>query len=74
VASQPIPLELDLLVQACLEKRREDRPQRVTDLLEALDALLQSHPWTQEQARLCWQRMAPAARAGSPGEQRLSAS
>jgi serine/threonine-protein kinase len=39
VAAQPIPVELDLLIQACLEKKREDRPQRVADLLEALDAL-----------------------------------
>jgi hypothetical protein len=38
-ASQPIPVELDLLVQACLEKRREDRPQRVADLIEALDSI-----------------------------------
>lgn len=74
VASQPIPLELDLLVQGCLEKKREDRPQRVTDLLEALDALLQSHPWTQEQARLCWEQMAAATRAAPSGEQGLSAS
>jgi serine/threonine-protein kinase len=40
VATQPIPIELDLLIQSCLEKKREDRPQRVTDLLEALDALI----------------------------------
>jgi predicted Ser/Thr protein kinase len=40
VAAQPVPVELDLLIQACLEKKREDRPQRVTDLLEALDALI----------------------------------
>jgi serine/threonine-protein kinase len=39
VAAQPIPVELDLLVQACLEKKREDRPQRAADLIEALDAL-----------------------------------
>ena len=38
-ASQPIPVELDILVQACLEKRREDRPQRVSDLIEALDSI-----------------------------------
>ena len=47
VAPQPIPVELDLLIQSCLEKRREDRPQRVADLLEALDALAAeaaSHP------------------------------
>jgi serine/threonine-protein kinase len=39
VAAQPVPVELDLLIQACLEKKRADRPQRVADLLEALDAL-----------------------------------
>ena len=39
VAAQPIPVELDILVQACLEKRREDRPQRVSDLIEALDSI-----------------------------------
>jgi serine/threonine-protein kinase len=42
-ASQPIPIELDLLVQACLEKRREDRPQRIGDLIEALGALAAEH-------------------------------
>ena len=41
VATQRIPVELDLLVQACLEKRREDRPQRVADLVDALDAIAQ---------------------------------
>ncbi len=39
VAVQPIPVELDLLIQACLEKKREDRPQRAADLLEALDSI-----------------------------------
>jgi serine/threonine-protein kinase len=39
VAAQPIPVELDLLIQACLEKQRENRPQRAADLLEALDAI-----------------------------------
>ena len=58
---------------ACVEKKRENRPQRVADLLEALDELLQTHPWTQEQARLCWERMPPAARAAS-GPQSVSAS
>ena len=38
-AAQPIPVELDLLIQSCLEKRREDRPQRASDLIVALDAL-----------------------------------
>jgi serine/threonine-protein kinase len=37
-ARQQVPAELDLLVFACLEKRREDRPQRMTDLFDALAA------------------------------------
>jgi serine/threonine-protein kinase len=41
VATQPIPHELDLMVQACLEKKREDRPQRIADVAEALDAMLE---------------------------------
>jgi serine/threonine-protein kinase len=57
VASQPIPVELDLLVFSCLEKRREDRPQRVGDLLEAFDALALEHPWTQRDAELWWSRL-----------------
>jgi serine/threonine-protein kinase len=54
VATQPIPVELDLLVFSCLEKRREDRPQRIADLLEAFDALALEHPWTQRDAELWW--------------------
>ena len=55
VAPQPIPMELDLLVTACLEKKREDRPQRVGDLIEAFDALAPEHRWTQAQAQSWWQ-------------------
>jgi serine/threonine-protein kinase len=53
-AAQPIPPELDLLVLACVEKRREDRPQRVGDLVEAFDALALEHPWTQKEAESCF--------------------
>ena len=63
VAPQPIPIELDLLVTACLEKRREDRPQRVTDLMEALDALAVTWRWTQRDASEWWARRSPAATA-----------
>jgi serine/threonine-protein kinase len=54
LAPQPVPVELDLLVQACLEKRREDRPQRVADLAEAFEALALEHRWTQAAAELWW--------------------
>jgi hypothetical protein len=53
-AAQPIPVELDLLVLSCVEKRREDRPQRIADLLEAFDALALEHRWTQAAAELWW--------------------
>jgi serine/threonine-protein kinase len=54
VAPQPIPVELDLLVLSCVEKRREDRPQRIADLVEALDALALEHRWTQREAEQWW--------------------
>ena len=62
-APQPIPMELDLLVQACLEKKREDRPQRAADLVEALEALAQEHRWTQREAEAWWTRIPPAKAA-----------
>jgi hypothetical protein len=59
-APQPVPLELDLIVAACVEKRPELRPQRIADLLEAFDALAQEHRWTQREAREWWDRHARA--------------
>jgi hypothetical protein len=61
VAPQPLPVELDLIIASCIEKKREDRPQRVTDLLEALDALALDHRWTQQEAETCWNREKAAA-------------
>jgi serine/threonine-protein kinase len=58
VAAQPIPVELDLLVQACLEKQREHRPQRAADLVEAFDALAQEHRWTPREAENWWAKSA----------------
>ncbi len=53
-APQPIPVELDLLVTACLEKSRDLRPQSVAGLVEALDALAAEHRWTQREAQEWW--------------------
>lgn len=61
VATQPVPRELDDLVAACVEKRREDRPQQVTDLIEVLDAIAQTARWTQRDAEQAW-------RAAQPGK------
>jgi eukaryotic-like serine/threonine-protein kinase len=66
-AAQAIPVELDLIVTACLEKKRELRPQRVADLVEALDALAQEHRWTQSEAEACWRR--GTALAGDDAQQ-----
>jgi serine/threonine-protein kinase len=59
VAPQPIPVELDLLVLSCVEKRREDRPQRIADLVEAFDALALEHRWTQREAESWWKEKSP---------------
>ena len=55
-AKQEIPFELDLLVLACLEKKREDRPQRITDMIETFDALASEHRWTQKDAAAWWEK------------------
>jgi hypothetical protein len=55
-----VPVELDLVVMSCLEKRREDRPQRIADLVEAFDALAVEQRWTQREARDWWETRAPA--------------
>ncbi|HET9734706.1 MAG TPA: serine/threonine-protein kinase [Burkholderiales bacterium] len=57
VAPQAIPAELDILVAACLEKKREDRPQRAADLVEAFEALASELPWTQREATEWWARI-----------------
>jgi serine/threonine-protein kinase len=53
-AAQPVPVELDLLVQACLEKERALRPQRAADLVEAFEALAQEYRWTARDAENWW--------------------
>jgi serine/threonine-protein kinase len=60
LAPQAIPAELDILVAACLEKKREDRPQRAADLVEAFEALASELPWTQREATEWWAKV-PAA-------------
>ena len=59
-APQPVPLELDLIVTACVEKKRELRPQRIADLVEALDALGAELRWTQREAQEWWNTVPPA--------------
>jgi len=64
VATQPIPEPLDMLIAACLEKRREDRPQTVAEVSDVLEALAVRLRWTQRDAEAAWaahRKPAPAA-------------
>ena len=61
---QPVPEGLAALLLACLEKEPSRRPAYAGELLEALDALADVPPWTNEQARTWWSaRGAPSSRA-----------
>jgi serine/threonine-protein kinase len=61
VAAQSIPRALERLVSACLEKRREDRPRDITQVLEALEAIARDAPWTPREAEAAWKngRLSP---------------
>jgi len=66
-AAQSIPPELDELVARCLEKRREDRPQHIGELIEVLETLAQSYRWTQRDAEAAWQvARSPAVASPEP--------
>jgi serine/threonine-protein kinase len=51
--------ELEAIVMACLEKNPNKRPQTASELVERLSALKFDEPWTEERARLWWQRQWP---------------
>jgi serine/threonine-protein kinase len=53
-AEQPIPPELDDLIAACLEKRRDDRPAHIDDVMQVLDAIARESPWSQRDAEAAW--------------------
>ena len=59
IAPQPLPEELDLIIVSCVEKKRENRPQRIVDLVEAFDALAADYRWTQREAEAWWTSSAP---------------
>lgn len=54
VAAQPVPEALDVLIGACLEKRREDRPQAIGEFSDVLEALAVRYRWTQRDAEAAW--------------------
>jgi serine/threonine protein kinase len=73
VAAQPIPQALELLVAACLEKNREDRPQRIGEVSDVLEALAVRQRWTQRQAQAAWAAHRPAAAGVIVGKEEVAA-
>lgn len=58
-AGQPIPKEVDLLVGPCLERRRDDRLQRISNIVAAFGVLAGDHRWSETDAA-AWRRQVPA--------------
>ena len=64
-----LPIELDVLVHACLAKKPEDRPRDARALAEALYAIAipAEHAWTRPQALEWWKTMrVPAPLTSTP--------
>ncbi|TNF90007.1 MAG: serine/threonine protein kinase [Gammaproteobacteria bacterium] len=53
-AAQRIPPELDELVAACLEKKRESRPAGILAVKEVLDRIAERYSWSQSDAKAAW--------------------
>jgi serine/threonine-protein kinase len=66
-ANVDIPPALEQLVLACLSKKPEDRPSSAGELSRAL-ARLGLEPWTEEEARRCWNGAGQGAQ-GAQGAQ-----
>jgi serine/threonine-protein kinase len=73
VATQPIPEALELLVAACLEKNRDDRPQRIGEVIDVLEALAVRQRWTQRQAAAAWAARSPAGAGVNVGKEEVAA-
>lgn len=62
-AAQPVPRELDELIAACLEKRREDRPDSIARVMEVLVTITHDMPWAQRDAEAAWLEREAGAQA-----------
>jgi serine/threonine-protein kinase len=60
---QPVPEGLQALLLSCLEKEPSRRPSFAGEFLEALDALRDVPPWSNEQARGWWTTRGPSITA-----------
>jgi serine/threonine-protein kinase len=59
-----IPESLDGLIVRCMAKNPDDRPQSAEQLEEELASCSDQSPWTQEEARACWDQIDLTASAG----------
>jgi len=62
----PIPLELETLILACLEKEPARRPASASDLEARLQAIPLAAPWTRERAERWWAENAPTMSSTRP--------
>ena len=51
---EALPEAIDAMVKRCMAKSVVDRYETVDQLANELDALIQKHPWTVDQARSWW--------------------
>jgi serine/threonine protein kinase len=58
--AQPVSDELNALIDACLAKYPDDRPQSAMTIIEALDAVPEADRWTSRDADHWWAIHAPA--------------
>jgi serine/threonine-protein kinase len=63
----PMPVELETLVLACLEKEPARRPARASELQARLQAIPLAAPWTRERAERWWAEHAPMVSSTRPG-------
>jgi serine/threonine-protein kinase len=62
----PIPLELETLILACLEKEPARRPASASELEARLQAIPVPAPWTRERAERWWAEHAPTMSSTRP--------
>jgi serine/threonine-protein kinase len=62
----PIPLELETLILACLEKEPARRPASASELAARLQAIHLAAPWTRERAEHWWAENAPTLASTRP--------